>query len=244
MRLFGLIGYPLAQSFSKKYFDAKIAELGLPDRFENFPIASIDDFPQLISNHPELWGMAVTIPYKLQVIPFIDDLTGLPEGLQSVNCIRIRNGKLYGFNTDHTGFEKSLGPLLKPSHKKALVLGNGGVTAAVVYVLKKWKIGYHIVSRQLKEDSTLTYADIGKQVMDEYTLIINTTPLGMYPNTTTCPGIPYQFINEKHLLFDMVYNPVKTVFLQKGEEQGATIKNGYDMLGLQAEENWRIWNDQ
>ena len=244
MRLFGLIGYPLAQSFSKKYFDAKIAELGLPDRFENFPIASIDEFPQLIANHPELHGMAVTIPYKLQVIPFIDDLGGLPEGLQSVNCIRIRNGKLYGFNTDHAGFEKSLGPLLKPSHKKALVLGNGGVTAAVIYVLKKWNISYHIVSRQLKEDSTLTYDGIDKAIMDEYTLIVNTTPLGMYPNTTTYPDIPYQFISEKHLLFDMVYNPVKTMFLQKGEERGATIKNGHDMLELQAEENWRIWNDQ
>lgn len=244
MRLFGLIGYPLAQSFSKKYFDAKIARLGLPDKFENFPIASIDEFPQLIAGHPELCGMAVTIPYKLQVIPFIDDMSGLPEGLQSVNCIRIRNGKLYGFNTDHVGFEKSLGPLLKPSHKKALVLGNGGVTAAVIYVLKKWKIAYHIVSRQLKEDSTLIYAGIDKHIMDEYTLIVNTTPLGMYPNTTTYPDIPYQFISEKHLLFDMVYNPVKTVFLQKGEERGATIKNGYDMLELQAEENWRIWNDK
>jgi shikimate dehydrogenase len=243
MRLFGLIGYPLAQSFSKKYFDAKIAQLGLPDRFENFPIASIDEFPQLIAGHPNLSGLAVTIPYKLQVIPFVDDLSGLPQGLQSVNCIRIRDGKLYGFNTDHVGFEKSLGPLLKPWHKKALVLGNGGVTAAVAFVLKKWKIAYHIVSRQLKEDSTLTYPGIDKQLMDEHTLIINTTPLGMYPNIDSFPDIPYRFLGEKHLLFDMVYNPVKTVFLQKGEERGATIKNGYDMLELQAEENWRIWNE-
>lgn len=242
MRLFGLIGYPLAQSFSKKYFDEKIAQQGLPDRFENFPIASIDEFPQLLANHPQLHGLAVTIPYKLQVIPYVDDLSGLPEGLQSVNCIRIRNGKLYGFNTDHAGFEKSLGPLLKSWHKKALILGNGGVTAAVVYVLKKWGISYHIVSRQLKEDSTLTYNDLNQSILEEYNLIINTTPLGMYPHTTTYPDIPYQFLTAKHLLFDMVYNPAKTVFLQKGEEQGAAIQNGYEMLELQAEENWRIWN--
>jgi shikimate dehydrogenase len=243
MRLFGLIGYPLAQSFSKKYFDAKIAKEGLPDRFENFPIVSIDEFPQLLANHPQLHGLAVTIPYKLQVIPFIDDMSGLPEGLHSVNCIRIRKGKLYGFNTDHTGFEKSLGPLVQPWHKKALILGNGGVTAAVVYVLKKWKIEYQVVSRQLKEDSALTYSDLDRDILREHTLIINTTPLGMYPNIETYPPIPYQFITEKHLLFDMVYNPQRTVFLQKGEEQGAVIKNGYDMLELQAEVNWRIWNE-
>ncbi len=242
MRLFGLIGYPLTQSFSKKYFDEKFEREGLTDcRFENFSIASINEFPKLLRDNPELGGLAVTIPYKQQVLKYLHDTTHIPEGLRACNCIRIESGKLSGFNTDYIGFEKSLIPLLQPHHKKALVLGNGGATAAVVYSLGRLGIDYTIASRQLHNGSSLTYSDINEKVIREHTLIINTTPLGMYPDINTAPDIPYQFLTKDHLLYDLVYNPEKTLFLKKGEERGAVIKNGYEMLVLQAEENWSIW---
>jgi shikimate dehydrogenase len=245
MRLFGLIGYPLAQSFSKRYFTGKFEKEGLTDcGFENFSIPSIDDFPALLKDHPSLEGIAVTIPYKQLVLRFVDDATGIPKGLYACNCIRISAGKLYGFNTDHIGFEKSLAPLLQPHHRHALLLGNGGATAAAAYALRNLGIDYKIVSRRLHDDAALTYKDIDKRILDTHTLIINTTPLGMYPDTSTAPDLPYELLSPRHLLFDMVYNPEKTVFLQKGEEQGAVIKNGHEMLVLQAEENWKIWNEQ
>ncbi len=242
MRLFGLIGFPLTQSFSKIFFDEKFRKEELTDcRFENFPIASIEEFPDLIKNNPTLEGLAVTIPYKQQVLPLLDVVDLIPPGLNACNCIRITGGKLVGYNTDHTGFEKSLVPLLKPHHHKALVLGNGGATEAVVFVLKKLGIEFNIVSRQLHHGSTLTYQSLDEKIIKEHTLIINTTPLGMYPNTGEFPPIPYQHITNHHVLYDLVYNPEKTLFLLKGEEQGAAIKNGYEMLVLQAEENWKIW---
>jgi shikimate dehydrogenase len=244
MRLFGLIGYPLAQSFSKKYFDEKFEKEQLTDcRFENFSIASITDLPGLLKNNHGLQGLAVTIPYKQSVLQYVDDVAGIPPGLSACNCTRIQNGKLIGYNTDHIGFEKSLSPLLHPHHRKALVLGNGGATAAAIYSLKRLGISYTIVSRKLHDGATLTYNDIHEDIIRQHTLIINTTPLGMYPDTHSAPDIPYPFISKHHLLFDMVYNPAKTIFLQKGEEQGAVIKNGYEMLILQAEENWKIWNE-
>jgi shikimate dehydrogenase len=242
MQLFGLIGYPLKQSFSKKFFDEKIEKAGLTDcRFENFQLTSITEFPRLLETNPELAGLAVTIPYKKQVIQFLDNTDGIPGGLDACNCIRIDQGKLSGFNTDHTGFEKSLHPLLRPHHQNALVLGNGGAAEAVVFVLKKLGIAYNIVSRSLHHGSTLTYADLTPRLVQENTLIINTTPLGMYPNIDEYPNIPYEFLTADHLLYDLVYNPEKTTFLELGEKRGATIKNGYEMLVLQAEENWRIW---
>jgi shikimate dehydrogenase len=242
MRLFGLIGYPLAQSFSKRYFDEKFEKEGLTDcRFENFSIASISEFPALLKSHPDLQGLAVTIPHKQSVLQYLDDVSAIPPGLKACNCMRIKSGRLTGYNTDHIGFEKSLSPFLQPGHNKALVLGNGGATAAAVYALNRLRIPATIVSRKLHDGATLTYVDLNKDIILQHKLIINTTPLGMYPDTKTAPAIPYQFLTPQHLLFDMVYNPARTVFLQKGEEQGATIKNGYEMLVLQAEENWRIW---
>lgn len=244
MRCYGLIGYPLAQSFSKKYFDEKFEKEGLTDcRFDNFPIASIDELlPEVLNAYPDLCGLAVTIPYKQQVLPFLHSTANIPEGLTACNCIKIISGKLHGYNTDYIGFEKSFTPFLQPHHTRALVLGNGGATAAVIYVLKKLNIGYDIVSRRIHDQSTLTYSDIDKKVMEEHTIVINTTPLGMFPANDSCPAIPYEFITERHFLYDLVYNPAKTLFLQQGEKRGATIKNGADMLILQAEENWRIWN--
>ena len=242
MRLFGLIGYPLVQSFSKKYFNERFAKQGLTDcRFENFPLSSILEFPGLISGHADLEGLAVTIPYKQKVLPYLDSTLNIPKGLNACNCIRIREGKLEGFNTDHTGFEKSFVPLLQAHHKKALVLGNGGATAAVVYVLKKHNISFDIVSRNIHDGSSYTYQQLDKEIILDHTVIINTTPLGMVPNESTYPAIPYEFLNNHHYLYDLVYNPAETVFLQKGKGRGAIIKNGSDMLTLQAEENWRIW---
>lgn len=242
MRLFGLIGYPLSHSFSKEYFTKKFEREEITEcRYDLFPIKTIDELPLLLRNNPELEGLNVTIPYKKQILRFVD-VFDMPNGLDACNCINITNGNLVGYNTDVTGFERSLQPLLKSFHKKALVLGNGGATAAVIFVLKKLGISFEIVSRKLREGSTLTYGDIDKKIIEENTLIINTTPLGMYPDITTCPDIPYRFITEKHLLYDLIYNPKKTLFLQQGEERGAVIKNGEEMLILQAEESWRIWN--
>ena len=242
MRLFGLIGYPLSHSFSEKYFTEKFEEEQITEcRYSLFPIKTIDELPILLRNNPELEGLNITIPYKKQVLPFLD-ASNIPEGLDACNCINITGGKLVGYNTDVTGFEKSLNPLLKSYHKKALVLGNGGATAAVAFVLRKLGISFDIVSRKIHDDSSFTYKDIDKKMIEENSVIINTTPVGLYPNTEACPDIPYEFIGESHLLYDLVYNPAKTLFLQKGEEKGAIIKNGEEMLALQAEESWRIWN--
>lgn len=245
MRLFGLIGYPLSHSFSKKYFTEKFEKEGLTDcRYELFPVASIIELPEILIKHPELEGLNVTVPYKQQVIPFLHSTNNIPADIDACNCIHIKEGKLVGYNSDVIGFEKSFTPLLKPHHKKALVLGNGGATAAVVFVLKKLAIDFMIVSRELHNNSSLTYNNVDEQVMKECNIIINTTPIGMYPKERYCPSIPYEFISEQHLLYDLVYNPAKTLFLQKGEELGATIKNGEEMLMLQAEESWRIWNTE
>ncbi|OSZ80411.1 shikimate dehydrogenase [Chitinophagaceae bacterium IBVUCB2] len=243
MPLFGLIGYPLSHSFSKKYFTKKFEREGLTDcRFENFSFESIADFPILIERNPDLKGIAVTIPHKQSVLQFIDDVRGIPEGLTACNCISIRESKLYGFNTDYIGFEKSMVPFLKPHHQHALVLGNGGATAAIIFALKRLGISYDVVSRKPHKGSTLTYRELDADIIRKSKIIINTTPLGMYPNVDTYPDIPYEFISSDHLLYDLTYNPVKTLFLQKGDERAAVIKNGEEMLVLQAEENWRIWN--
>ena len=242
MRLFGLIGHSLSHSFSKKYFTEKFEKEEITEcSYDLFPLKTIDDLPVLILNHPELEGLNVTIPYKTKVLPFLD-ATHIPVGLTACNCINISAGKLVGYNTDVNGFEKSLKPLLKSYHKKALVLGNGGATAAVIFVLEKLGIEFDIVSRRRNAGSSFIYQEIDKSIIEQRTIIINTTPLGMYPDTETCPDIPYQFIADRHLLYDLVYNPAKTLFLQKGEERGAAIKNGEEMLVLQAEESWRIWN--
>ncbi|MBO9572325.1 MAG: shikimate dehydrogenase [Chitinophagaceae bacterium] len=242
MRRFGLIGYPLGHSFSKKYFTEKFEKEGIADCiFELFPIESIDEFPSLIKQYPDLKGLSVTIPYKQSVYKYLDQIN-IPKGINACNSIKIDNGKLSGYNTDYIGFKKSFIELLQPHHKKALVLGNGGATEAVVYVLNQLNIGYKIVSRQLHGASSLTYADIDKELIESHQVIINSTPLGTYPSVDACPDIPYEYLTPDHYLFDLVYNPPKTLFLQRGEAKGALVKNGYDMLSIQAEESWKIWN--
>lgn len=243
MRLFGLIGFPLTHSFSRKYFTEKFKKEGIPGcRYELFPLESIEELPALLAQHPELEGLNVTIPYKKEVLRYLDTST-LPDGLRACNCIRIRGDRREAYNTDYLGFEKSLVPLLRPHHRKALVLGNGGATVAVVFALRRLGIDPVIVSRALHNGSALTYAQLEPSTVAEHTLIINTTPLGMHPNADTCPAIPYGALTPLHLLYDLVYNPAKTLFLQKGEERGAVIKNGEEMLVLQAEESWRIWEN-
>lgn len=244
IRLFGLIGYPLTHSFSKKYFEEKFEQEGLTNcRFENFSIQSIYEIKDILRDNGTLLnGLAVTIPYKQLVLSYLDSMEGIPDEISACNCIKINNGKLIGYNTDWIGFEKSFTPLLKEYHKKALVLGNGGASIAICFVLRNLGIDFEIVSRKLHNSSTLTYDDLTADIIKEYKIIINTTPLGTFPVVNEFPLIPYIGITSNHYLFDLVYNPEKTMFLQKGEEAGATIKNGSDMLIIQANENWRIWN--
>lgn len=243
MRKFGLIGKPLTHSFSKKYFTEKFLKESRPDcAYELFPIESIEELPDLLASHPDLEGLNVTIPYKEKVLPYLTT-SSIPEGVGACNCIKIENGKLTGFNTDILGFEKTLFPLLLPSHKAALVFGNGGASKAVIYVLQKLGIHYQIVGRNKTSEIGLRYEDITEEMIKRHLLLINTTPLGMYPNINSCPAIPYSAIGAGHLLYDLVYNPGETLFLKQGLMQGAVIKNGEQMLIAQAEESWRIWNE-
>jgi shikimate dehydrogenase len=244
MKQFGLIGYPLGHSFSKKYFEEKFAIENLQDCvFDLFPIKEIEAFKNIITDHQNLVGLAVTIPYKETVIPFLDNITNAAKEIGAVNCILFEKGKTIGYNTDVIGFEKSLRPLLQPQHTKAIILGTGGASKAVQYVLKNMGIHFLLVSRT-KTNSTIMYEDISEEILKSHLLIINTTPLGMSPNEEGFPNLQYQFLTPKHLLYDLIYKPEKTLFLQKGEEQGAAIKNGFEMLVLQAEENWKIWNGE
>ncbi|MDB5201447.1 MAG: aroE [Ferruginibacter sp.] len=242
MNIYGLIGYPLGHSFSKQYFNDKFEREGLEDCFfELFPIDNIGLFPELLNAHPGLRGMAVTIPYKQVVMPFLDFIDEKARAIGAVNCIRILPGRLLGYNTDIIGFERSLKPLLQPGHKKALVLGSGGASLAVQAALKEMGIGFLLVSRKAA-DGMISYREITEEIIQTHTLIINCTPLGMSPNEAGLPDLPYEFIGAQHLLYDLVYQPAETRFLSEGKKRGAVIKNGYEMLVLQAEENWTIWN--
>ena len=246
MRKFGLIGYPLSHSFSQKYFTEKFRKENLNDCiYENFSFPSINELPELLSSQPDLKGLNVTIPYKQSVIPFLYSGNEVVKQIGACNCIHIRDGKLFGFNTDVYGFEQSLKKSLQPYHTKALILGTGGAAKAVEYVIQKAGIDYRFVSRNpiAGSEKYIRYEQITEDLISSYTLIINTTPSGMYPDTDKCPPLPYHLLSPKHYLFDLIYNPAKTLFLQKGEEQGAIIQNGSDMLVIQAEESWKIWNN-
>lgn len=242
MQLYGLIGYPLTHSFSKKYFTQKFEKEGRKDCvYENYPIADISGFRQILSL-PDLKGLNVTIPYKEQIISFLDYPSVVVKKIRACNCIKIKDGKLYGYNTDIFGFENGLKKKWNPFiHHPALILGTGGSEKAVKYVLEQLGVSYKNVSRKPSAGS-YSYEQLTRDIISKYKLIINTTPLGMYPNVVEAPPIPYEYLTEKHFLFDLIYNPEKTLFLKKGEEQGATIQNGYTMLVIQAEENWKIWN--
>lgn len=244
MRLYGLIGYPLGHSFSKQYFTDKFTKEGLNDCvFEAFPIPSIDEFPLLLKNNPDLKALCVTIPYKEQVLQFVNELSGEVKEIGAANSIKIECGKLTAYNTDIAGFKISFEEQLQPHHAKALVLGTGGAAKAVQYVLRQLKMDYLIVTRNIKnQPGHISYDSINAALIKEYPVIINCTPVGMWPREEEAPLVPYDLLSPVNYLYDLVYKPVKTKFLQLGEEKGAIIKNGYDMLILQAEESWRIWN--
>lgn len=242
MKLFGLIGYPLSHSFSKKYFTDKFQQEGIVDcKYELFPIEKIQEINNLFAENIDLVGLNVTIPYKELVIPYLDELSSVVQSVGACNCIRLVNGKHVGYNTDVIGFQKTLEPKLKKHHKKALVLGTGGAAKAVHYVLKSKDIEYIEVSRTARGE-IFSYDQIDEEIMTSHTLIINTTPLGMYPHVDAAPDIPYDLLGPEHYLYDLVYNPNPTLFLKNGVEMGATIENGSEMLRIQAEESWNIWN--
>ena len=276
MTTYGLIGYPLGHSFSRKFFTEKFEKEGIDAQYLNFEIPSIEEFPEIIKNNPELRGLNVTIPYKQQVMQYLDEISEEAKAIGAVNVVRIerpspqpspimgretmRNagnkpdglpikgdmseglrGSLIGYNSDVIGFVESIKPLLKPHHKKALILGTGGASKAIRYGLEK-KLGMKtlFVSRSARE-GMITYEEVTAEVLKEYEVIVNCSPVGMYPHVDECPALPYEAMNENNLLYDLVYNPLETRFMKKGAEQGATVKNGLEMLHLQAIASWKFW---
>jgi len=246
MKKLGLIGYPLGHSFSKKYYLGKFEKENIQHiDYELYPIERIAEFPSIFMNK-DFYGVNVTIPYKIEVMDYLNELSEEAKAIQAVNCIRITHladGSTYlkGYNTDAYGFEASLKPLLKEHDKKALILGNGGAAKAVMYALDQLRIAYKLVSRTKQADN-YTYDELDASILAEHTVIVNCSPVGTFPNITESPALPYEYINDKHLFYDLIYNPEETSFLKKGKEKGARIKNGYEMLLLQAEKNWEIWN--
>jgi shikimate dehydrogenase len=247
MRRYGLIGYPLSHSFSQRYFTEKFEREGIRDcTYSNFSLQEIGELSGVLAD-PLLCGLNVTIPYKQQVMAFLDAPSAVVEEIGACNCIRVVDGFLTGYNTDVVGFGQSLVPRLEPHHRQALVLGTGGAAKAVEYVLRKLGIGYRRVSRSpgpgLNDyGGDLGYGDVTAELLDSATLIINTTPVGMYPRVDECPPLPYEALTSRHYLYDLIYNPERTLFLRQGEARGAVVENGHEMLVLQAEESWRIWN--
>lgn len=243
-RIFGIVGHPLTHSFSEKFFKEKFTKENVLDAdFIVFSINEISLIKNILSQYQSrLKGFCITIPHKKNIIPFLEGKSEAVTATGACNCVQIIGGKLFGHNTDVFGFEESLLPMLKPSHKKAMVFGNGGAAAAVNFILDKLGIERITVSRQsgLKQ---LTYSSLKEHHFFEFTILINCTPLGTFPEVETCPDIPYHFLNSNHLLYDLVYNPPETKFLRLGKEAGCTTKNGFDMLLIQAEENWKLWKD-
>ncbi|AWI27049.1 shikimate dehydrogenase family protein [Flavobacterium pallidum] len=242
-RQFGLIGRNIDYSFSKAYFTEKFRSEGLEgNTYENFDIADITGFQDIIENNPDLSGLNVTIPYKETVMPFLDKLSKKAKAIGAVNTIKFtKKGKLKGYNTDWFGFTKSIAPLLKTEHKKALILGTGGASKAVAFALEKLGIGYIFVSRN-EGRNTITYEQLSPYMMSEYLVVINCTPLGTSPDINAFPDVPYEYFTPEHIAYDLIYNPSETTFLAKAAALGATTKNGHDMLIFQAEKAWEIWN--
>lgn len=258
MKKFGLIGYPLTHSFSEKYFTEKFKRENLTDHvYKVFPLPNLSDFPELLKANPDLCGLNVTVPHKIGIMFYLDKLSDAAREIDAVNCIKVIKHhpveslfsgeitsmriRLEGYNTDAYGFETSLKPLLNRYHQKALILGDGGASRAVAYVLKKLKIKFKFVSRRAK-GKQLDYEELNESIIKDHLLIINTTPVGTFPNINDRPTIPYQYLTDKHLLYDLVYNPEQTEFIKKGLEMGCKTKNGLEMLHLQAEKSWEIWN--
>ncbi len=246
MERYGLIGKPLGHSFSQKYFTEKFSKEGIDARYDLFEIDRASDIYEVINRHNGMRGLNVTIPYKEDVLELLDGMDDEARAIGAVNVIAVKCDKagsvsLLGHNSDVTGFVKSIEPLIKPTDKKALVLGTGGASKAVIYGLRN-RLGIEpaLVSRN-PTDGQIGYTDINEDVMNEYTVIVNATPVGMYPKVENCPNIPYELITSKHVCFDLVYNPLETLFLKKAAAQGAAVKNGLEMLHIQADEAWAFW---
>lgn len=247
MDKYGLIGYPLAHSFSISYFNEKFESEGIDAMYENFEIPQIDDVKEIIDSNPDLKGLNVTIPYKQQVLKYIKELSPEAKAIGAVNVIRIEHKGnktvLKGFNSDVIGFTKSIEPILNTYHKKALILGTGGAAKAVQYGLQSLGIETLFVSRTKKKNA-ITYEEVTADIVREYNVIVNCTPVGMYPHIDECPKLPYEAMDSHTLLYDLLYNPDETKFLRLGAERGATVKNGLEMLLLQAFVSWEIWNGE
>ncbi|MFW5944606.1 MAG: shikimate dehydrogenase family protein [Bacteroidota bacterium] len=249
MKTYGLIGYPLSHSFSPGYFKEKFEREQIDAVYKSFPLEDIAEFPTLIEQNPDLCGLNVTIPYKEKIIPHLHDIKGDAAEIRAVNTIFFDRSdlslKLIGYNTDAYGFEHSLHPHLKNYHNKALILGTGGSSKTVAFVLNRFSIPHVFVTRREKEDDRIiSYKDLTVNMIKEYRLIINTTPVGMYPDTSKKPEIPYKGISSSHLMFDLIYNPSLTSFLEEGKRRGADTENGLNMLKLQAEASWALWNER
>ena len=246
MKTYGLIGYPLGHSFSKGYFTDFFRQEGIDAEYKNFELPHIEAVTDVLQSESTLQGFNVTIPYKQQIFPYLSELDDAAQAIGAVNVVKviIHNEKRYlkGYNTDHIGFSDSIRPYLKPHHTHALILGTGGASKAVAYALQQLGLKTHFVSRTSRED-IISYDELTPELMTQYTVIVNTTPLGMHPKVDECPPLDYTLLTSQHLLYDVVYNPAKTLFLQRGEAAGATICNGMDMLIGQAKAAWKIWND-
>ena len=245
MDKYGLIGYPLGHSFSVNYFNQKFADEGIDAKYINFEITDVDQIIEVVSANPELKGLNVTIPYKERVIEFLDQLSPEARAIGAVNVIRVTHdgGKIHmkGFNSDVIGFTQSIEPMLESYHKKALVLGTGGASKAICYGLKSLGVEPVCVSRYERPE-TICYKDITAEVVQEYNVIVNCTPVGMFPRSNDCPQLPYEALDDKNILYDLVYNPDTTLFMRRGAERGAQVKNGLEMLLLQAFASWEMWN--
>lgn len=245
MSQYGIIGKSLLHSFSKSYFEDKFKQLGLSDHsYELFEIPSIEVIKTVISEHKTLRGFNVTIPYKEAIIPFLDELAGDAKEISAVNCVKIIEGKCIGYNTDYYGFAQSIKPFLDTNHERALILGTGGASKAIAYALKKVGVEIYFVtsSATKKTNNTFFYSELNEHVMNAFKLVVNTTPLGTFPNVEEAPALPYHLFTEQHLAYDLVYNPSETLFLKRAKEKGSLVVNGLSMLQLQAEKSWEIWN--
>ena len=245
---YGLIGFPLGHSFSKIFFNKKFSSEGIDAEYVNFEIENVKELKSVLRENPDLCGLNVTLPFKMDVIPLLDSITENARNIGAVNVIKFKKGMfgklhLEGHNSDITGFKQSIEPMLNETHKKALILGTGGASKAVFHGLKQLGIDSTFVSRE-KEGSSLTYNELTENIIGDYTVIVNTTPLGMFPKTDCCPDIPYKGLTPNHILCDLIYNPDETMFMRKGKEYGAEVKNGLEMLLLQAFISWEIWNDK
>ena len=246
MKKYGLIGYPLGHSFSRNFFNEKFNSENIDAEYINFEIPTIDEILKIVVSNPELNGFNVTIPYKEQIIEYLDEIDDDAKEIGAVNVVKVEHYggkiKLTGYNSDYVGFSQSIEPLLESRHNKALVLGTGGASKAIDYALRKMGIETLFVSRSRHDDRTITYSEITPEIINEYKLIVNCTPVGMYPKADECPDIPYELLTPEHLLYDLHYNPNTTLFMKKGSDYGAVVKNGLEMLLLQAFVAWDIWN--